>query len=780
MTKLRETIKKARQKLNIDRKIGYLGDGSGEVRDRDNPGRYFVRLPQGVDTLGPPVSLPLDVNANLPTTDGLAVEIGLRKGRPIILGASYDGLEAAGVNPLQLNPIDDQATKFVNQSQITTFYATRHADSTNKPFYAVVFPGFFRVGSTLTYFAGSEVNLASFVPASPDHCYAVVLIKTDGTLEAFASTAINASDPLTTSDIQEALNSATAGSIPVWAFELKHDDTLLTVDKARQADIRMPFGGRTLTASDVPAHAHSIHTGLTTGDDHTQYALLAGRAGGQTLIGGTGSGDSLTLNSTSHATKGSVILAGSLLTLSEASQAAALGRAVVTTNRLTIQGSSTVGATVFTGAGLNDATSGGTYNGQANATFTIIIDSTGATDTFKWKKDSGTFVTGVAITGAAQNLSDGATVTFGATTGHTLNDQWTIATTVVNALQVYSPSGSVVFAFGNNGSIGIPSLSGGVMINVNATQSGLNSSIIGANITLTRATTYDESTFTHALFQGTFSMSVGSGKTLSGLLGLFTAVTVAATHAGTIANLRLVRPFLTIASGAAGAITAFAGFNPGYIWNTNTVAITNFYGINVPSVASGSVGGATITNLYGIYVDNQTAGGTLNYAIYTNSGPVRLGDAASIIGSVAASVQLLVKGAASQSGNMLNIQDSSANLILQVLAPNTINPYLQIADKRTLGAGVSDGYTSGLRLTPQYDAAFTVTRHNYLDLADPVLTNSAAVTDAAVMRFNANAGTHKAVDGGTTKTTPGGVDAWPKININGTIYYIPAYTSKTA
>src|SRR5512139_1433430 len=101
-------------------------------------------------------------------------------------------------------------------------------------------------------------------------------------------------------------------------------------------------------------------------------------------------------------------------------------------------------------------------------------------------------------------------------------------------------------------------------------------------------------------------MSVGSGKTLSGLLGLFTAVTLAATHAGTIANLRLVRPFLTIASGAAGAITAFAGFNPGYIWNTNTVAITNFYGINVPSMASGSVGGATITNLYGIYVDNQT------------------------------------------------------------------------------------------------------------------------------------------------------------------------------
>lgn len=48
-------------------------------------------------------------------------------------------------------------------------------------------------------------------------------------------------------------------------------------------------------------------TGLTD-DDHTQYARLLGRAGGQTLIGGTASGNSLTLQSTSHATKGFIVL----------------------------------------------------------------------------------------------------------------------------------------------------------------------------------------------------------------------------------------------------------------------------------------------------------------------------------------------------------------------------------------------------------------------------------------------------------------------------------------
>ena len=51
-------------------------------------------------------------------------------------------------------------------------------------------------------------------------------------------------------------------------------------------------------------------TGLTD-DDHTQYALLLGRSGGQTLIGGTGSGDDLTLQSTSHATRGTIFLGAS-------------------------------------------------------------------------------------------------------------------------------------------------------------------------------------------------------------------------------------------------------------------------------------------------------------------------------------------------------------------------------------------------------------------------------------------------------------------------------------
>ncbi len=54
----------------------------------------------------------------------------------------------------------------------------------------------------------------------------------------------------------------------------------------------------------------SDHGGLTglSDDDHTQYLLLAGRSGGQTVYGGTAASNSLTLESTSNATKGYVIL----------------------------------------------------------------------------------------------------------------------------------------------------------------------------------------------------------------------------------------------------------------------------------------------------------------------------------------------------------------------------------------------------------------------------------------------------------------------------------------
>lgn len=77
-------------------------------------------------------------------------------------------------------------------------------------------------------------------------------------------------------------------------------------------------GGTVLSTSWVTPGASVAHSALTglSADDHTQYALLAGRSGGQTYQGGTAASNNLVLESTAHATKGQVqIAAGSVLAL---------------------------------------------------------------------------------------------------------------------------------------------------------------------------------------------------------------------------------------------------------------------------------------------------------------------------------------------------------------------------------------------------------------------------------------------------------------------------------
>jgi hypothetical protein len=79
---------------------------------------------------------------------------------------------------------------------------------------------------------------------------------------------------------------------------------------------------------------------------------------------------------------------------------------------------------------LNDMTASGAFSGTANRSFRVQIDSVGTPDTFSWSDDGTTTwdATGVAITGAAQPLAEGMTITFAATTGHTLNDRWDFIT----------------------------------------------------------------------------------------------------------------------------------------------------------------------------------------------------------------------------------------------------------------------------------------------------------------------------------------------------------------
>jgi hypothetical protein len=86
-----------------------------------------------------------------------------------------------------------------------------------------------------------------------------------------------------------------------------------------------------------------------------------------------------------------------------------------------------LGSIAFSGSGLNDMSRSGVYTGSLNATYYVVIDGEGAPDTFKWSNDGGsTFeATGVSITGSAQTLERGVSITFAATTGHTDTENWT-------------------------------------------------------------------------------------------------------------------------------------------------------------------------------------------------------------------------------------------------------------------------------------------------------------------------------------------------------------------
>ena len=80
---------------------------------------------------------------------------------------------------------------------------------------------------------------------------------------------------------------------------------------------------------------------------------------------------------------------------------------------------------------IDDLVPSGTCTASGVTDFDVEIDSIGDTDTFKWRKNAGTWTTGVAITGAAQDLSDSIVVTFKNTTGHAYGSAWAITSSPI-------------------------------------------------------------------------------------------------------------------------------------------------------------------------------------------------------------------------------------------------------------------------------------------------------------------------------------------------------------
>jgi len=107
---------------------------------------------------------------------------------------------------------------------------------------------------------------------------------------------------------------------------------------------------------------------------------------------------------------------------------ATLTAADINANIITLTGVASVSTPVYTqggGAAHDDMTAGIVFTGTIITNYQIIIDGVVGPDTFTWTDDGGgSWTAGVTITGAAQTLSDGVEITFAATTGHEIGDQW--------------------------------------------------------------------------------------------------------------------------------------------------------------------------------------------------------------------------------------------------------------------------------------------------------------------------------------------------------------------
>ena len=354
-----------------------------------------------------------------------------------------------------------------------------------------------------------------------------------------------------------------------------------TISGAADGNVLRASGATTAKFQNL---GHGDLTGLAAGDPHTQYLLLAGRAGGQTAIGGTASGENLTLQSTAHATRGGIVL----------SDNTAIATTVEAYQRLAIGG--TIASASDTMMTIN---SSGTFTiGHVNVS--VLANILGGT------------IARAGFAGvAAQSIvrvSGGATGAGSISSLRSLEiDAFTNATGTIDVLYgLYIDS---VVAGTNNYAIYTGS---------GYTRLGGNTAV-GTTPLATQRLSVRFITDMSAAYSGFSVTNEGTGAGGAFIQrAMYAAVqsnpTIGTTQSGTVYILRS-----GLSLGGAGTTTNAKGL---YVESVIGGTVTNLHGFYYSS----PLGGGTLTNEYGFYCENVNNGTTLNYAIKTHAGVVSFGD----------------------------------------------------------------------------------------------------------------------------------------------------------
>ncbi len=368
-------------------------------------------------------------------------------------------------------------------------------------------------------------------------------------------------------------------------------------------------GSKNLASMSYATLAGNLDHGLLTGlsdDDHAQYALLAGRAGGQTLVGGTASGEDLTLSSTANATKGSVFIGSS-----------ALFEFDQTAGQLKLP-------TTGTGGGLFLGTTWGLYNRTSNIAATQSGDSL---------EVAANLAVGTVINSAALvNLT--ATVNNDSTNQYAVFGQLTGAPTANTANRVFGMSFTAIGSTNFNYTDTTGGLTG-LQMAIQHTGSG---TITVGNAAILSGTSTSTGTFTTLHMLYALGYDVSSGATITDFHGVRSDMP-RASGGGVVTT---ADAFFASPRTVSSATITTQGF-----FNTNSSGLNAYsangqvrYGLRLPTMPSvGAFTGTTTASVWIGYNGTPTAatdgiafGSGLDVLIY-RSGSAALSVTGSITGS---------------------------------------------------------------------------------------------------------------------------------------------------